>query len=82
MDNPTKVQTAWMWATDNGGVNGAKIDTERKIVQWFDEIGCACDDSTDVQTYAQFRENGAMFTDAPEDVIEELSASVAVLDKA
>jgi len=68
-----------MWATDGGGVNGAKIDVERKIVQWFDEIGCACDDSTDIQTYAQFIEQGAMFSDAPDDVIAELSASVAAL---
>jgi len=68
-----------MWATDRGGVNGAKIDVERKIVQWFDEIGCACDDSTDIQTYAQFIEQGAMFSDAPDDVIAELSASVAAL---
>ncbi len=75
----SKVQTAWMWATDRGGVNGAKIDVERKIVQWFDEIGCACDDSTDIQTYAQFIEQGAMFSDAPDDVIAELSASVAAL---
>jgi len=78
----SKVQTAWMWATAGGGVNGAKIDTQHGLIQWFDEIGCACDDSTDIQTYAQYLENGAMFTDAPEDVIEELSASVATLSKA
>lgn len=82
MANPKKVQTAWMWATDGGGVNGAKIDTERGVIQWFDEIGCACDDSTTLQTYAHFAEHGPAFDDAPEDVVAELTESVALLEQA
>lgn len=80
MADSKAVQTAWMWATDGGGVNGAKIDIERGVIQWYDEIGCACDDSTTLQSYAHFEEYGPAFDDAPEDVIAELRAAVAALN--
>jgi hypothetical protein len=69
-----------MWATDSGGVNGAKIDTERGVIQWYDEIGCACDDSSVLQTYAHYKVNGPAFLDTPDDVVAELGAVVDALD--
>jgi hypothetical protein len=68
-----------MWPLDSGGVNGLKIDREHGVLQWYDEIGCTCDDATATQTYAHFRENGPAFTDAPDDVLEELNQTVKAL---
>ena len=78
MDKP--INTAWMCPMDTGGVNGLKIDRERGVLQWYDEIGCDCDDPTAVQTYMQFNEQGPAFTDTPDDVLEELAESVKVLN--
>lgn len=82
MAEQKQLPTAWMWATDSGGVNGVKIDTDRGVIQWYDEIGCACDDSSVLQTYAHYVVNGPAFPDTPEDVAAELSASVAALNVA
>ena len=77
MDKP--INTAWMWPLETGGVNGLKIDREHGVLQWYDEIGCTCDDATATQTYAQFREQVPAFTDAPDDVLAELEESVKTL---
>ena len=73
------INTAWMWPLDSGGVNGLKIDREHGVLQWYDEIGCTCDDATATQTYAEFYEIGPAFTDAPDDVLDELAESVKAL---
>lgn len=77
MANP--VNTAWMWPLDSGGVNGLKIDKDTGVLEWYDDIGCACDDATATQTYAHFREHGPAFTDAPDDVLAELDQSIRAL---
>ncbi len=74
-----QVNTAWMWPLESGGVNGLKIDRDRGVLEWYDEIGCACDDATTTQTYAQFREQGPAFSDAPDDVLAELDETVTTL---
>jgi hypothetical protein len=80
-DGKQNVQTAWMWPTERGGVNGAKIDVERGLIQWYDEIGCACDDSDALQSYAHFIQHGPAFEDAPLDVVAELTAAVEQLQR-
>jgi hypothetical protein len=77
VDKP--INTAWMWPLDSGGVNGLKIDRDRGVLQWYDEIGCACDDATATQTYADYRENGPAFSDTPDDVLSELATAVDAL---
>lgn len=72
-----KPNSAWMWPTDSGGVNGLKIDAERETLLWYDEIGCACDDATVTQSYAHYLEHGPAFDDTPEDVARELAGAVA-----
>ncbi|PJF29545.1 MAG: hypothetical protein CUN52_07820 [Phototrophicales bacterium] len=76
MTNPPN--TAWMWATDDGGVNGATIDQIRGRVLWFeDAAACACGDSSAVQSFEQFVQKGAYLPDIPDDVLSELRQSVA-----
>lgn len=68
--------TSWIWKA-NDGINGLKINTERGLLEWFDEIGCACGDSTDTQTYADFLAKGALLGTIPADVLSEARAAVS-----
>lgn len=75
MDSPN---TAWIWATDDGGVSGATIDQISGRVLWFeDATACACGDSSAVQTFDQFLQKGAFLSSIPDDVLFELRQSVA-----
>ena len=70
--------TAWMWATDDGGVNGATIDQIQGHVLWFADAGaCACGDSSYVQSFQHFVERGAYLEGIPSDTLTELCQSVA-----
>lgn len=81
MAEPT-VTTAWMWQTERGELNGLKIDKERGLLNWYDGVGCACGDSTAAQTVAEYKKDGAAFQGVPEDILQELQASLAALNKA
>lgn len=73
--------TAWMWPVNGGDVHGANIDTVKARIHWFDNgIGCACGDSTAVQSYADFREKGAPIGSIPDDINAEIMASLAALE--
>jgi hypothetical protein len=74
MTNPN---TAWLWATDDGGTNGATIDQIQGKVLWFADAGaCACGDSSAVQSFEQFVQKGAYLDTIPADVLSELRQSV------
>ncbi|MCU0480997.1 MAG: hypothetical protein MUE54_07265 [Anaerolineae bacterium] len=74
MVNPN---TAWMWATDDGGVNGVTIDQIQGRVMWFEDAGaCACGDSSAVQSFEQFVQKGAYLDSIPDDTLSELRHSV------
>ncbi|HEX2622279.1 MAG TPA: hypothetical protein VHL11_19105, partial [Phototrophicaceae bacterium] len=61
------------------GVNGLKINQERGIVEWYDSLGCACGDSSEVQTYSDFLKRGPNFPGLPDDVKAEIEASLIAL---
>jgi len=70
--------TAWMWATDDGGVNGVTIDQIQGKVMWFeDAAACACGDSSAVQSFEQFVQKGAYLDTIPADTLAELRQSVS-----
>ncbi len=74
MTNPN---TAWLWATNDGGTNGATIDQIQGRVMWFADAGaCACGDSSAVQSFEQFVQKGAYLDSIPSDVLSELRQSV------
>lgn len=74
MTNPN---TAWMWATDDGGVNGVTIDQIQGRIMWFEDAGaCACGDSSAVQSFEQFVQKGAYLESIPDDTLSELRQSV------
>lgn len=69
--------TAWMWATDDGGVNGATLDQIQGRVLWFADAGaCACGDSSAVQSFEQFVQKGAYLDSIPADVLAEMRYAV------
>jgi hypothetical protein len=70
------MQKSWMWASHNGGVEGAIIELEENRVQWFDEPGCACAGSDNEQKLEDFIANGSRFLSPPNDVIEEMRAYI------
>lgn len=75
-----KIETAWMWATDDGGVNGVTIDTIDKKIMWFeDAAACACGDSAAVQSFEQFEQRGPALFTIPLDVETALRQSVQMI---
>lgn len=75
------VTTSWMWATSSGGVNGVEFDTDQSLLMWYDEMGCACGDSSATQTPADFLTNGPRFSNLPADVQQEITTSLEKLGK-
>lgn len=68
---------AWMWPTNSGGVNGVNLDGYDGEITWFDEAAaCACGDSTAVQSFAQFLQQGAPLSGVPQDVLDALHALI------
>lgn len=66
--------TSWMWSAGEG-VNGAQIDERRQRIAWYDEVGCACGDSTTSQTFADFLARGASFS-VPDEIAAEIRAAI------
>ena len=66
------MQKSWMWSNDKGGVEGAYIDLEDGLVQWFDEPGCACAGSDSEQKLEDFLAKGPRFILPPDDILEEM----------
>jgi len=77
MSDP-KITLSWMWRVDES-IHALKINTDRQRLEWFDEIGCACGDSTAEQTFAEFAARGAALSGVPDDVLAELRDSLAAL---
>ncbi len=73
-----QITLSWMWRVGEG-IHALKINPDRQHLEWFDEIGCACGDSTVEQTFAEFAARGAALSDVPDDVLAELRASLAAL---
>jgi hypothetical protein len=73
------VTTSWLWKAGEG-VNGVQIDTDDRMLEWYDDIGCACGDSTAVQSFADFHARGPKFTSIPPEVADEVRASLAALE--
>ena len=78
----TQLTTSWMWPVDDG-INALRIDTDKKIMKWYDAIGCACsdDDLSIAQTVAEFQMSGAPsnIVVIPEDVMEEINGTLGQL---
>jgi hypothetical protein len=72
------INTSWLWQAGDG-INGLKINQERSLLEWYDSIGCACGDSTDTQSYAEFLAQGPKFSSIPDDVAAEVQESLAAL---
>lgn len=75
-----RITTEWMWANEDGGVNGLKVDAERAVLEWFDDLGCACGDASHIQSFVHYYEHGPVFSDVPDDVVEQLQRALKHLD--
>jgi hypothetical protein len=77
-----KITTSWMWRVDDG-VNALVIDTDKRLLKWYDEIGCACsdDDLSIEQTISDYLVEGMPvgINVIPEDVQLEIAQSVQKL---
>lgn len=72
------ITTSWLWQAGDG-VNGLKINQDRKLVEWYDSLGCACGDSSVTQTYTEFLQQGPNFPGLPDDVKAEIETSLKAL---
>ncbi len=77
-----QLTTSWMWPIDDG-INALRIDIDRKMMKWYDAIGCACsdDDLSIVQTIVEFQTSGAPnnIQLIPDDVLEEINSTLNTL---
>jgi hypothetical protein len=81
MTTHPQVDTAWMWGTSYGGVNGVTIEPLDRQLLWFDDgAGCACDDAAASQSYEDFRKRGPFFDSIPPEILAEVRQSLAVLE--
>lgn len=78
--NDSNITSSWIWPAEQG-VNGLRIDTEARMMHWYDEIGCACDTSTVDQTIADYRAEGVpgFIQIPPADVQAEIGQLLAAL---
>ena len=66
------ITTRWIWQDEfTIHVRGVIVDLDDQLIQWFDEPGCACTDSTHEQSITDFLENGEQ-QPVPADVLEEM----------
>jgi hypothetical protein len=77
MDKKT-YSTSWIWPHDNG-VNGAVLNLEKGLVEWFDGPGCACGDSSQIQSFEDFLRHGPRYGTPPDDVLEEMRSTLESL---
>jgi hypothetical protein len=67
-----------MWQDEySGGVKGVTVDLDERVIQWWDEPGCACGDNANDQSIADFIANGARHGSPPADVEAEMRAELA-----
>lgn len=70
-------QTSWIWQDEaSGGVMGAVVDLDDGTIDWVDQPGCACGDSTNTQAIQDFLQHGPKSFPVPEDVVAEMKAAL------
>jgi hypothetical protein len=79
MTDKKPMTTSWMWKQEDGEVWGLTIDIEKRKLEWFDGIGCACGDSFAEQTVEDFIQRGPRYGDLPDDVLNEVRESLETL---
>jgi len=63
----------WLWQDENtGGVVGVIADLDEQKLSWFDEPGCACGDSSAIQSFTDFLNKGANYLSPPSDIVDEM----------
>lgn len=73
-------KTTWIWQDEvSGGVMGAVVDLDERLIQWLDQPGCACGDSNSEQTIADFLARGPRWIMPPADIEAEMRAELAEL---
>jgi hypothetical protein len=73
-----ELTTSWLWRAGEG-VNGLKINADKHLLEWYDDLGCACGDSSMTQSYDEYFQRGPAFSSLPDDVKEEVDQSLATL---
>ena len=70
-------QYAWIWYA-NDTVYGLRLDLEDGRLEWYDTVGCDCDDDAIRQTIAQYRQTGApnVIPIPPPDILAELNQAL------
>lgn len=71
---------SWIWPSSDG-VNGVRIDPDKKLLHWYDAVGCACDDSTADQSLIDYQRHGVpgLIELPPTDVQAEIEQTLATL---
>jgi hypothetical protein len=73
------ITTSWMWKQDDETVWALVIHADTRKVEWYDGLGCACDDGFQEQSFEDFLTIGPRYGDPPPDVLAEIYESLAVL---
>ena len=65
----------WMWA-HNGDTHGAEMDFEKRIIHWYDTLGCACGGASLVSSFDDYLEKGAPLNSLPKDIANEIQQAM------
>lgn len=71
------INTTWMWRYE-ADVQGATLNLDDHTIDWADTVGCLCGDSDNgyEQTFADFLQRGARFTDPTPEIEAEIRRSI------
>lgn len=67
--------TSWMWQ-DEATASVKGVILEDGVLHWYDEPGCACDDSDLEQSVADFLARGPRGYNPPADVLEQMHTAL------
>ncbi len=72
------MKTDWMW-NDDGQVWGLSLDPEQRSVEWADSLGCACSSGFAEQSFADFLDHGPRYGRPPQQIVDDIRASLLEL---
>ena len=80
MTDSKPITTSWMWKQEDGEVWGLTLNVDKRKLEWFDGIGCACGDSFAEQTVEDFAQKGARYAELPADILAEVRESLTAIE--
>ncbi len=79
-------ETSFLWTIEADRSDGANVDIPQQVIRWYDGatpctcgelVACGCVESTVVQSFELFKQDGPALTSVPADVLTEMEKAAA-----